>query len=87
MKAVDGSLRVVVVLGIASLFVHIPATNEKQRSGRRRDVNIGVQVRHDEKGSPVSARFDRSACIGLMKPGKPQVVSLSRSQQSAMEAL
>jgi len=56
-----------VVLGIASLFVPIPH-NENQGINAG-DVRIGVQVRHDEKVSPIISAILIVGGIGLMVAG------------------
>jgi hypothetical protein len=55
------------VLGIASLFVPIPH-NENQGINAG-DVHIGVQVRHDEKVSPIISAVLIVAGAGLMFAG------------------
>ena len=56
-----------VVLGIASLFVPIPRNdNQGINAG---DVHIGVQVRHDEKVSPIISAVLIVGGIGLMIAG------------------
>jgi hypothetical protein len=56
-----------VVLGIASLFVPIPHNdNQGINAG---DVHIGVQVRHDEKVSPIISAVLIVGGIGLMIAG------------------
>jgi hypothetical protein len=55
------------VLGIASLFVPIPHNeNEGINAG---DVHIGVQVRHDEKVSPIISAVLIIGGVGLMFAG------------------
>jgi len=56
-----------VVLGIASLFVPIPH-NENQGINAG-DVHIGVQVRHDEKVSPIVTAVLLIGGVGLMIAG------------------
>lgn len=56
-----------VVLGIASLFIPIPR-NENQGISAG-DVKIGVQVRHDEKVSPIISAVLIVGGIGLMLAG------------------
>ena len=56
------------VLGIASLFVPIPH-NENQGISAG-DMHIGVQVRHDEKVSPVISAVLILGGVGLMVAGK-----------------
>ena len=56
-----------VVLGIASLFVPIPHSENKGISAG--DVKIGVQVRHDEKVSPIISAVLIVGGIGLMVAG------------------
>jgi hypothetical protein len=58
---------VLVVLGIASLFVPIPH-NENQGINAG-DVHIGVQVRHDEKVSPIITAVLIIGGVGLMVAG------------------
>jgi hypothetical protein len=58
---------VLLVLGIASLFVPIPH-NENQGINAG-DVHIGVQVRHDEKVSPIISAVLIVAGAGLMFAG------------------
>jgi hypothetical protein len=55
------------VLGIASLFVPIPH-NENQGISAG-DMHIGVQVRHDEKVSPIISAVLIVAGAGLMFAG------------------
>ena len=55
------------VLGIASLFIPIPHNeNEGINAG---DVHIGVQVRHDEKVSPIVSAVLILGGVGLMFAG------------------
>jgi len=56
-----------VVLGIASLFVPIPHNENKGINAG--DVKIGVQVRHDEKVSPIISAVLIVGGIGLMLAG------------------
>ena len=56
-----------VVLGIASLFVPIPHNENKGINAG--DVHIGVQVRHDEKVSPIVTAVLLIAGVGLMVAG------------------
>jgi hypothetical protein len=56
-----------VVLGIASLFVPIPHNENKGINAG--DVKIGVQVRHDEKVSPIISAVLIMGGIGLMLAG------------------
>ena len=56
-----------VVLGIASLFVPIPHNENKGISAG--DVHIGVQVRHDEKVSPIVSAVLLIGGVGLMIGG------------------
>jgi hypothetical protein len=56
-----------VVLGIASLFVPIPH-NENQGINAG-DVHIGVQVRHEEKVSPIVSAVLILGGVGLMIAG------------------
>jgi hypothetical protein len=58
---------VLLVLGIASLFVPIPH-NENQGISAG-DMHIGVQVRHDEKVSPIISAVLILAGAGLMFAG------------------
>ena len=55
------------VLGIASLFIPIPH-NENQGISAG-DVHIGVQVRHDEKVSPIISAVLIIGGVGLMFAG------------------
>jgi hypothetical protein len=56
-----------VALGIASLFIPIPHNeNEGLSAG---DVHIGVQVRHDEKVSPIVSAVLILGGVGLMVAG------------------
>jgi hypothetical protein len=55
------------VLGIASLFIPIPH-NENQGINAG-DVHIGVQVRHDEKVSPIISAVLIIGGVGLMFAG------------------
>ena len=55
------------VLGIASLFVPIPH-NENQGISAG-DMHIGVQVRHDEKVSPIVTAVLLIGGVGLMIAG------------------
>ena len=56
-----------VVLGIASLFIPIPHNeNEGINAG---DVHIGVQVRHEEKVSPIISAVLILGGVGLMFAG------------------
>jgi hypothetical protein len=55
------------VLGIASLFIPIPHNeNEGINAG---DVHIGVQVRHEEKVSPIISAVLILGGVGLMFVG------------------
>jgi hypothetical protein len=56
------------VLGIASLFIPIPH-NENQGISAG-DMHIGVQVRHDEKVSPIISAVLILGGVGLMVAGK-----------------
>ena len=56
-----------VVLGIASLFIPIPHNENKGLSAG--DVHIGVQVRHDEKVSPIVSAVLILGGVGLMVAG------------------
>jgi hypothetical protein len=56
-----------VALGIASLFVPIPHNENKGINAG--DVHIGVQVRHDEKVSPIVTAVLLIAGVGLMIAG------------------
>jgi len=56
-----------VVLGIASLFVPIPHNENKGINAG--DVKIGVQVRHDEKVSPIISAVLIIGGVGLMLAG------------------
>jgi len=56
-----------VVLGISSLFVPIPHNENKGINAG--DVKIGVQVRHDEKVSPIISAVLIIGGIGLMVAG------------------
>jgi hypothetical protein len=56
-----------VILGIASLFVPIPHNENKGINAG--DVRIGVQVRHDEKVSPVVSAILLIGGLGLMIAG------------------
>ena len=56
-----------VVLGIASLFVPIPHNENKGITAG--DVKIGVQVRHDEKVSPIISAVLILGGVGLMVAG------------------
>jgi hypothetical protein len=56
-----------VVLGIASLFVPIPHNENKGIDAG--DVHIGVQVRHNEKVSPIVSAVFIIGGIGLMVAG------------------
>ena len=58
---------VLLALGIASLFIPIPH-NENQGINAG-DVHIGVQVRHDEKVSPIISAVLIIAGAGLMVAG------------------
>ena len=58
---------VLLILGIASLFVPIPHNENKGLSAG--DVHIGVQVRHDEKVSPIISAVLIIAGAGLMVAG------------------
>jgi hypothetical protein len=58
---------VLVALGIASLFVPIPHTENQGLSAG--DVHIGVQVRHDEKVSPIISAVLIIGGVGLMIAG------------------
>ena len=55
------------VLGIASLFIPIPH-NENQGISAG-DMHIGVQVRHDEKVSPIVSTVLIIGGVGLMIAG------------------
>jgi len=54
-------------LGVASLFVPIPHNENKGLSAG--DVHIGVQVRHDEKVSPIVSAVLILGGVGLMVAG------------------
>ena len=55
------------VLGIASFFIPIPRT---EREGvKAGDVNIGVDVRHDEHVSPIVSAILVVAGAGMMIAG------------------
>jgi hypothetical protein len=56
-----------VILGIISLFVPIPHNENKGLSAG--DVHIGVQVRHDEKVSPIVTAVLLIGGVGLMIAG------------------
>ena len=56
-----------VVLGIASLFVPIPHNENKGIDAG--DVHIGVQVRHSEKVSPIVSVVLIIGGVGLMVAG------------------
>jgi len=56
-----------VVLGIVSLFIPIPHNENKGLSAG--DVHIGVQVRHDEKVSPIVSAVLILGGVGLMVAG------------------
>ena len=56
-----------VILGIVSLFVPIPHNENKGLSAG--DVHIGVQVRHDEKVSPIVTAVLLIGGVGLMIAG------------------
>ena len=56
-----------VILGIVSLFVPIPHNENKGLSAG--DVHIGVQVRHDEKVSPIVSAVLIAGGIGMMMAG------------------
>jgi len=58
---------VLVILGIASLFVPIP--HNEDRGINAGDVHIGVQVRHEEKVSPIISAVLIVAGVGLMIAG------------------
>lgn len=58
----------VLILGIASLFVPIPRNEtEGFKAG---SVSIGIQLRHDEKISPVISAVMILAGAGMMIAGK-----------------
>jgi hypothetical protein len=67
MKALMIAGLLLVALGIASLFVPIPHNENKGISAG--DVHIGVQVRHDEKVSPVISAVLIVGGVGLMIAG------------------
>jgi hypothetical protein len=56
-----------VILGIVSLFVPIPHNENKGLNAG--DVHIGVQVRHDEKVSPIISAVLLIGGVGLMIAG------------------
>jgi hypothetical protein len=67
MKALFWFGLLVLVLGIASLFVAIPRS---EREGiRAGNVDIGVQVKHSEKVSPVVTVILIAGGIGMMIAG------------------
>ena len=58
---------VVLILGIASLFVPIPHT--ETQGIKAGDLNIGVQTRHSERVSPAISVVLIGGGIGLMIAG------------------
>ena len=67
MKALFWFGLLVLVLGIASLFVAIPRS---EREGiRAGNVDIGVQMKHSEKVSPVVTVILIAGGIGMMIAG------------------
>jgi hypothetical protein len=67
MKALMIVGTILVVLGIASLVVPIP--HNENRGINAGDVHIGVQVRHDEKVSPIISAVLIVGGVGLMIAG------------------
>ena len=68
MKALFWIGLVVLILGIASLFVPIPSN---ERDGvKLGGVSIGVETRHDEKVSPIVSAVMILGGVGLMIAGK-----------------
>jgi hypothetical protein len=68
MKAFFAVGLVILILGVASLFVPIP---QKERSGIEvGGVSLGVETRHDEKVSPIVSGVLILAGAGLMIAGK-----------------
>ena len=58
----------ILILGVASLFIPIP---QKERSGVEvGGVSLGVETRHDEKVSPIVSGVLILAGAGLMIAGK-----------------
>ena len=67
MKALFWFGLLVLALGIASLFVAIPRSEREGISAG--NVNIGVQVKHTEKVSPVVTVILIAGGIGMMIAG------------------
>lgn len=58
---------VVLILGIASFFISIPRT---EREGLKAgDINVGVDVRHEERVSPIVSTVLVVAGAGMMIAG------------------
>ena len=71
MKALFWFGLVVLILGIASLFVPIPHT---EREGiKAGGVSLGVETRHDEKVSPIISAVLIVGGAGMMIAGKSRV--------------
>jgi hypothetical protein len=67
MKLLLGVGLVVLILGIASFFVSIPRT---EREGLKAgDINVGVDVRHEEHVSPIVSTVLVAAGAGMMIVG------------------
>ena len=67
MKLLLGVGLVVLILGVASFFIPIPRT---EREGvKAGNVNIGVDVRHDEHISPIVSIVLVVAGAGMMIAG------------------
>jgi len=68
MKALFTVGLLILILGVASLFVPIP---QKEHSGIEvGGVSMGVETRHDEKVSPIVSGVLILAGAGLMIAGK-----------------
>jgi hypothetical protein len=67
MKLLLGVGLVVLILGIASFFVSIPRT---EREGLKAgDINVGVDVRHEERVPPIVSVVLVAAGAGMMIAG------------------
>lgn len=67
MKAMFWIGLVVVVLGVASLLVPVP--HSENRGIKAGDVNIGIQTRHEERISPWISGVLIAGGIGIMLLG------------------
>jgi hypothetical protein len=67
MKALFWVGLVVIALGLASLIVPIPHNDKEGISAG--DLSVGINVRHDEKVSPIVSAAMIIAGVGLMIAG------------------